>query len=427
MPNNASVFVVADPPNWCFAPDEARAALKAKDAARQARVFEAELRAAFARWPDVHGELLPEDIHVGVTARVLARKHQEGIHCARNANASDVKQSAFSFEVFKNWYRASLHYSAAERLRRRHGPHDVIFRVRSDTLFRAEVRLPPTATARQVFALGYYGAPFTRREADGSLTVRYDEPGRVYCNQSHPPNATLAPDAAPAADCKWLWRDWIYGGAAEAMEGMANMTSNPMLCEPNTRGLGLMPEEQIALQVQSRPSVRLVPAPNSWRLRIQFKAPAEATLTGSLPLLEGQSKPCGRFLQRQIKQRAYNERKAHVRNSSWEAIRRHARSALDPEAEHSPVLHELISKRLRVLAALGMAQDASLREDARRTAREQLRADPVLQKARTQLEAAYEKAELAVGDLAAAVLASAAAVNTSKWKKPNGNASNSTT
>lgn len=64
VPTNASVYVVADTQNWCHAPPKARELLEGRTRRgflAASAIFEAEVRAAFHQWHDVHAQLLPDD------------------------------------------------------------------------------------------------------------------------------------------------------------------------------------------------------------------------------------------------------------------------------------------------------------------------------------------------------------------------------
>jgi len=111
--------------------------------------------------------------------------------------------------------------SGANDLRRVHGPHDIVVRARSDTLFHQNIdlaRLMPSVRASRVLALAFN-----------------DSNEEEWRSQ-------------------WLWRDWIYIGTEVSMNAMAEMTDKPftVYVAPAKRCAGFCPEEQVELQLAHR-------------------------------------------------------------------------------------------------------------------------------------------------------------------------------
>ena len=149
-PNNASVFVVASPSNWCGPPAQAREQVSVASATET--LFQAEVRAAFRGWHDLHAALIPQDEGLPqdgayAAAAVTAIKRE-----ALLTGSNKTGHYGFVTAMMRNWYWQFSHYMRAEQLRRSHGPHDWVVRVRLDVQFAAT--LHARALARRPVPLG---------------------------------------------------------------------------------------------------------------------------------------------------------------------------------------------------------------------------------------------------------------------------------
>ena len=287
-PLHASVFVVAEPSSWCHATSQTRgwyenatvemktrqfppdsAAFHALD-----KHFKAAVRAAFPRWSDVHAMLLPFPISE-------ASQYPHSLRGLFN-NASiklDMKVSPFLFKMVQHWYRQFSHVVSAERLRRRHGPHDVIIRARMDTMFAATSRLP-TVQPTDVFGVQQYRLfvvgqrhNTTFAESTYSANLNRSELGDATPACARSPETSAAKLAraplptgrsAPPTGCAPFWTDWFFVAGSVAMDAFVDMVDPNGLqvhSDPGLRCGGMCQEEQTILQLEARLnlSVRALP------------------------------------------------------------------------------------------------------------------------------------------------------------------------
>ena len=135
-PNNVHVFVVTDPPSWCAASAETRAAYRAGDIAAAQVEFVRQVTDAFRGWPKLHAALVP--------AEDREQPHEYGRASMRAADAVlPVGQGRARAAIYMHrWYMQYEHVARAELFRRAFGPHDVIVRLRLDV----KLNLPLTLT-----------------------------------------------------------------------------------------------------------------------------------------------------------------------------------------------------------------------------------------------------------------------------------------
>ena len=305
-PNNASVFVVASPSNWCGPPGNARETASAtlRDAA-----FQDEVRRAFGGWHDVHAALVPHqegDPLDGATATGGVQAVQARL---RQANMSDERRYGFITAMMRNWRWQYANFARAESLRRVHGPHDWVVRVRLDIQFVRGVPMvlhrPTVGNAHPLANEGAAGGPSRAWRVEDSAAVhassvaqrhtlyavgfhaftpslmREDTPKVSQCELDDPDERARGYvdtwtmeqlDAGHVPKCTatqsteagggggggdshgltWHWRDWLFVGSPAAIEPLASMTSRlALMTGSQTRCFGLCQEEQTMLQMIS--------------------------------------------------------------------------------------------------------------------------------------------------------------------------------
>jgi hypothetical protein len=285
LPNNASVFVVADAQNWCHATVEAQAALatgRPDGFARASRVFTQQVRSAFHGWDDVHAVLLPE-VHT-LPSELCSKAQAFGRdeewwklpkHCriwphversvfmyqrgrANRAMAAEnlpVKAEVRPQHAYLmiRWYLQMDHYARAEDFRRALGPHDVVVRTRLDALLDQPLHFsdPRFGLARQSRPASpdersaVFAAAFRAVNADGYAhrSCRRDDPKGIGLGH-----------------CDLFFHDWLYFGAPHSMSALASVSRNELMHNSSMRCKGWCQEEQTRLQLQ-RAGVRLTPLP----------------------------------------------------------------------------------------------------------------------------------------------------------------------
>ena len=131
QPNNASVFIVASPSNWCGPPADARGASKSS----AEELFHAEVREAFDGWHDIHTALIPHEEGTPVDGAYAATAMNGLKAQLKSQDIEDHKHYGFVTAMMRNWRWQFMHFQRVEALRRVHGPHDWLVRVRLDVQF----------------------------------------------------------------------------------------------------------------------------------------------------------------------------------------------------------------------------------------------------------------------------------------------------
>ena len=294
-PNNVHVFVVTDPPSWCAASAETRAAYRAGDIAAAQVEFVRQVTDAFRGWPKLHAALVP--------AEDRDQPHEYGRASMRAADAVlPVGQPKARAAIYMHrWYMQYEHVARAELFRRAFGPHDVIVRLRLDvklnlpltlTVSRDQIVRAVVNATTQVIRfrrdtpeqgggasadavatprpplpqpqLGSYG--YWRVDAgakSGPSTVpcvpRADEP-LILAGQrrGHYNRVARCPEGRPL---QWMWSDWLEVGTPRSFEVFASMTRLGTIYathDSRVRCYGLCPEEQNVFQLEAR-GVRMLP------------------------------------------------------------------------------------------------------------------------------------------------------------------------
>ena len=309
-PNRAHVFLGVDPTCWCDASREAREAYHAGDHAAAEVLLVQQARRVFEAWPQLYVALVPSEAprlphEAGMAAVRAAVKARAAL--PPDAPYKTVQRSSI---YLHKWFMQYDHLARTEALRRVHGPHDVVVRLRLEVLLGAPLVLEA-------------GLERGRRGLEPSadvIGIHYNRTGCVPCTWTWcvpsppctvPPISTVGRDAAAkggavagggaagggdatsalelgtngyystshdtvrgsGASPVWLWSDWLQIGSPQSMGVLAGMTAtHRIFYSTNTtvRCAGLCQEEQNALQLEQR-GVKLVPLPLPLRL-IRFEA-----------------------------------------------------------------------------------------------------------------------------------------------------------
>ena len=236
---------------------------------------------AFRGWPHLHttvistkvvndaserAQLLPGEVE-----RALLQFNLSGLADGFGKSASKNKHyvtNAMATSSLVGWVWQFAHLAAAEKLRRQHGPHDLIIRARLDVLL--QTPLPQHLLRREhvrlsqgvLLALGFRAYTSTPRFAFtfDKCHLPGDKRSLRGVDQLRAKGADITAGAGDlgASEChagaktQWYWRDWMFVGTAETIAPLASMVDKGgVLADPTLRVIGLGQEEQTVLHLRA--------------------------------------------------------------------------------------------------------------------------------------------------------------------------------
>eukprot|EP00316_Scyphosphaera_apsteinii_P017124 CAMPEP_0119322174 /NCGR_PEP_ID=MMETSP1333-20130426/57467_1 /TAXON_ID=418940 /ORGANISM="Scyphosphaera apsteinii, Strain RCC1455" /LENGTH=185 /DNA_ID=CAMNT_0007329333 /DNA_START=115 /DNA_END=669 /DNA_ORIENTATION=+ len=152
IPNNASVFVVADLLNICDAYGLTVSAINMSSGtitANAQRAFLEDARSVFFGWPYVYVRLLERDPPSNILQRTIKTLETLKLNMT-------LKHFMRMGSLLRTWQRQFEHFAQADDLCRQFGPFDVIVRARADILLvnKSSISELPVSDD-SMYALGY--------------------------------------------------------------------------------------------------------------------------------------------------------------------------------------------------------------------------------------------------------------------------------